>query len=849
MAERKVSARNKKNNSPVRDNSYDEFISLYGSRLRKTDTKTVAEPVKRKHGETPLESRCEEINPHMTRNPATEHQISTKRSGRMFSDDSGFKAESYNKRFELTPEMPEIVETGESEDLTGNSLPGQQTMADLIEQSGLTDVCIPVEAQIEDEDYDPFAQAYKEFREKAPLSFGKSEKLRAIARTAADDAGMEPDSQLSFPAFDPLFKFPEEENAKKKHKKIKSKRKTEKEQKQTFDIDEKDIVTTRVKEEPAKEEEKPAEEDKKRDSKFFDLLSDKEFRQDIEPLFEINNKSEIHSVLQKLSAQGRSALIKTGALFVLGIILFLTVALTGRESVSLNAGLSFAFLLISAGLCIKEIIEGVKDIIKLKITLSSTAVIFILTAMIQIIVASITKNTTMQIITPCVILSLTSVTAPKLLLTNNARLTSGLMSADSFSILKNASDGGIDGVVKEKFAGSDGQLRYSASTHFATGLIKKLTNAVPKAFGTNAVCFVLFILALIASVASSVISSDATVGATAFCAIIITTLPTTYTFTAALFLYNTNNDLAKKKASIISYRCASELTETKAVVFNASEIIEQSACSIHGVKAFGHTDPQNASLCCAAAINAAHSPLMNIMKQITEQSDVEIPEAESFEIFSSGGIKAVVNGTDVLLGSRDFLEDNGIYIPKENYEEKFLSGDRKLLYLATDGKFSMLLIVSYHIKRSVAAFFKNLAANGIKIIIYSADPNITPEYIQHKCKLPAETVFETGPAEASYFTDKNLKTESALPADAFSDGNIDSVAYLFRKAFRLNKAIYTLPFVNYIMSALCALLIICPLFLGGAAILGNLYILILKTVSFAVSVISMLILAKTTDRR
>ena len=849
MAERKVSARNKKNNSPVRDNSYDEFISLYGSRLRKTDTRTVAEPVKRNNGETPLESRCEDINPHMTHNPATEHQISTKRSGRMFSDDSGFKAENYNKRFDLTPEMPEITETEESEELSVNSLPGQQTMADLIEQSGITDICIPVEAQIEDEDYDPFAEAYKEFRENAPLSFGKSEKLRAIARTAADDAGMEPDSQLSFPAFDPLFKFPEEEEDKKKHKKTKSKRKAEKEQKQTFDIDEKDIVTNRTKEDPEQEEEQPAEEENKRESKFFDLLADKEFQQDVDPLFEINNKSEIHSVLQKLSAQGRSALIKTGALFALGTILFLVVAVAGRENVALNTGLSFVFLVISAGLCIKEFIEGIKDIIKFRFTQSSNAVIFILTALIQIIVASVTKNTAMQIITPCVILSLTSVTAPKLLLTNNARLTAGLMSADNISILKKASDGGIDGVVKEKFAGSDGYLRYSAATHFATGLIKKLKNAVPKAFGTNAVSLVVFVLAIISSVASSVILSDMTAGATAFCAIIITSLPATYTFTAALFLYNTNNDLAKKNASVISYRCATELTDTKAVVFNASEIIEQSACSIHGVKAFGHTDPQKASLCCAAAINASKSPLMNIMKQITDQSEIAIPEAESFEIVSSGGIKAVVDGTDVLLGSRDFLEDNGIYIPKENYEEKFLTGDRKLLYLATDRKFSMLLIVSYHIKRSVAAFFKNLAANGIKIVIYSADPNITPEYIQRKCKLPSETVFETGSAEASYFTDKNLKTESALPADAFSDGNIDSVAYLFRKAFRLNKAIYTLPFVNYMMSALCALLIICPLFLGSASILGNLYILILKTVSFAVSIISMLILAKTTDRR
>ncbi len=844
MAERKVSTKKEKNNSQAQKVAYDEFVSLYGSRLRKSATKTVAEPVKRRDSEEPLESRCEEINPHMTVNPATEHQISTKRSGRIFSDDSGFKAESYNKRFELTPEMPELVENEEAEELTVNSLPGQQTMADIIEESGITDICIPVEGQIEDEDYDPFTAAYKEFRSQAPESFGKSEKLRAIARTAADDAGMEPDSQLSFPAFDPLFKFPEEEQDKKKNRKLKSRKKAKAEQKQTFDIDEKDIVTNHVAETAAEEQAEEIQKEEKSESKFFDLLADKEFHQDIEPLFEITNKSDIHPVLQKLATQGRSALIKTGALFILGSILFLIVALAGRENVGLNCTLSFIFLIASCAVCLKELFEGLKDLAKFKISLSAVSVIFVIASLIQIIVASVTKNTVMQIITPCTILSLTAITAPKLLLTNNARLTTGMLSADSVSVLRKASDGGIDGVVKEKFAGSDGELRYSSSTHFLTGLIKKLTNAVPKAFGANAACFVILILAIISSVAASAISGNAATGATAFCAIIITCLPSTYTFTAALFLYNSNNDLAKKNASIISYRCATELTKTKAVVFNASEIIEQSACSIHGVKAFGHIDPQKASLCCAAAINAAHSPLMNIMKQITDQSGIEIPEAESFEIFASGGIRAMVDGTDVLLGSRDFLEDNGIYIPKDNYEEKFLTGDRKLLYLATDGKFSMLLIVSYHIKRSIAAFFKALAANSIKIVIYSSDPNITPDYIKRKCKLPEDSVFETGSAEASYFTDKNIKTETALPADVFTDGSIGSVAYLFRKAFRLNKAIYTLPFVNYIMSALCALLIICPLFLGSAAMIGNLYIIILKAVSFAAAIVSLLLLSK-----
>lgn len=847
MAEKKVSTRNRKNSNPPRDNSYDDFIAEYGAKLRRRATRVVPQPEKRKSNEPAEESRCGEIDPHMTVNPATEHQISTRRGGRIFSDDSGFRAESYNQRFELTPELPEITDAAAVEVIEESSIPGQQTMADLMEEHGITDAAAPVEGQIEDSDEDPFSAAYKYFRSQSPAGFGKSEKLRAIARTATDDTGSEAENQLTFPAFDPLFSFPDEEQTEKKADK-KSKRRLKKsaekktDENQSFDIEEAEIVTSHTQPEeeaPAQEEEKPASH-----SKFVDFLTDKEFQQEVEPAFEISSKSELSATLRQLTKHGRAALIKTAALFFAGLVLFIILAVSGKDNVVFNALTSLVFLAVSGVLCFKELSEGIRDIIRKRLTQGVVAVIFVIPALLQIISALITKSNAVQLLTPAVILSLTAITAPQLLLTNNAKLTAGMFLSGDVSLLRKASDGGIEGVVKEKFAGSTAELRYSTKTAFATGLMKKLTNAVPKPVWANAVYMIIAALALISAVAAGFICNDSFTGVSALCAILVTCIPSAYTFVAALFLYNTNNDIAPGRSSLISYKCASELTETKAVVFNASDIIEHSACSIHGVKAFGGTDPHLASLCCASVINATGSPLSAIMKQITDQTEIDVPEAESFEVISGGGVRATVNGNNVLLGTRDFLEDNGIYIPKENYDEMFLTGDRKLLYLALNGRFALILIVSYHIKRSVAAFFKNLAARNIKIVIYSADPNLTPGYISKKCRLPENSVSDTGSAEAAYFMDKENRTQSALAADVFTDGSVNSVANLFRKAFKISRAIYILPFVSYIMSALCVFLIICPLFLGSAAIIGNLYVIILKAAAFAASVISLLLMSK-----
>ncbi len=845
MAEKKISG--KINNTSVRNSAYNDFLAEYSSELRKRSTRTVNEPVRKKENIIAQDSRCGEIDPHTTVNPATAHQIFTKRSGRILADDTGFKAKSYNQRFELTPELPEIRDKNAQEEITIGTIIGQQTMADMVAENVQEEISVPIEGQISDEDTDIFSAAYKAFRKEPSLNFGKSEKLRAIARTAADDAGMEPESQLSFPAFDPLFRFPEEKTEKKKIRKNKKDKSKKTKEKQIFDIDEKEIVTKndQTQQEEAESEILPETKSEITDKKnrFFEFLADTGSSQEVEAPFEINSKNEIRNVLKMLTNQSRTALIKSGILFVMGIILMIILLVIDETKNILQSALSLIFLVLSGLICIKEFSDGIKDTGKKKITLNSSMLMIFASALLQTVISFFSVAGGV-ILSPAAIFTMVAVVMPKFFLSNNSKLTSGMFISDSLSIFRTASEGGIDGVISEKFTNGNGTLRYSSSALFATGLMKKLTNAIPKPFGANAAYFMVIIFALIAGIASGFISSSALSGMTAFTGMIITCLPVSYTFTAAVILYNTNNSLSKNKSSLISYKCAAEVTRTKAIVFNTSDIIEQTACSIHGVKAFGNINPQQATLYCASAINAGLSPLIYIMKQVTDESDKEVPEAKNAEIFSSGGIRATVENSVVLLGSREFLKENNVYIPEENYEEKFLTGDRKLLYFAIDGRFTMLLIVSYHIKRSVAAFFKYLSANDIKIVIHSSDPNITPAYIEKKCKLKENSVFETESAEAAYFSDKEKKTETALPADVFTDGSITAVSNLIRSAFTLNKTIEILPFVIYAMSAICALLIAIPLFLRSASSINSIYIILLRVVSFAGSIIAIKFLSK-----
>ncbi len=863
MAQKKVSGKSSKSDKKTtheHDTIYDDFVAKHGAEMRKRTTKTVTEPKKPNIDDDSL-SRCGEIDPHTTHNPATQHQIISKRTGRMFSDDMGFKAENYNDRFALAPEMPEIS-SGDAVSQTASEqqgIPGQQTMAEMfLGSDSQTAVSVPTEGPETHADENPFLSTYRRMRAGNP-QFGKSEKLRAIARTATDDAGMEPESQLSFPTFDPLFKFPEEDDDKKGSKKQKRTPKQKKSKKKTtvqtqdFDIDESQIVTSHIQEsdEPT-EDKKEKKEQSKSTGQFFDFLGESKTSSETAPPYEISNKDDLKQAVKKFAASRKITLIQSAILLGLGIILFIISAVFDSNPDSsirsvpiLYSGICFIFTFIATGVCIKELAEGIKDFKKKKITINTGGVIIIICTFIQCIVSLFYAETfagNVHLITPAAITSMMFVVLPKLFLTNNSALATSMF-ASPVSILKPAMDSGIDGALKEKYAQGK-NLRYPEKAEFATGLMNALTNAVPKLFGSNAAYLFMLCFALVASIASGIIAKSFMVAVSAFCATVITGIPISYMLVASLALYNTNSAIAKHKSSTLSYRLATALTKTGAIVFNASEITEKTACSIHGIKTFGSVKPQTATLYCAAAINAANSPLSHIMKQVTDQSDEEVPVATNVIVTAFKGIAAEVENNTVLLGSKEFLLQNGVTVPDEDFEEKFITGDRKLLYLAVDGRFTMLLIVSYHIKRSVSALLKYLASKNITPVIYSCDPNVTTDFIAKKCKLPSDAICASDESEGAYLQDKAAKTQPALPADVFTDGSLTALSAVIRSAFKLNTYIEILPYIMYAVSALNVILIAAPMLLGNAFTVSNIYILLIRAAGFAAAFVAHIIISK-----
>lgn len=827
-------------------NEYEEFWDKYGAQLRSRSTERTQKEQRpeRKQSDGTASSRSGEINPYTTVNPVAEHQISKKRSGKMIADDTGFKAYSYNQRFELKPKMPESEESGNEEEIPESAIPGQQTMADLIstvpseEQSA-----VPIEGQIEKET--SFADAYKKIKEDG-TNFGKGEKLRAIARTAAEDEADENENQLVFPAFDPLFSFKEEPKDKKRNIKIRKKSKEKNikaTEQQPFDIDEKDIVTNHSGETEvsAEAETTAVEEQIKTESnkRFFDTLNKNDNIENTSVPFEINKKSDVRPILAKINKLRIIELVKTAAILLAGtVLLIVSLVFDGENSqvsASLYSNISLLFLVCSMVICVKNMIDGVKDLLHAKPSAGSATVFIVIAALVQIIFSYFAGDGlrgSIQLLAPSAIFSLINLTLPKIFLYKNTHLASSMFGGSNVvSVMKNVSESGIEGSFKNAYASDGGFVRYPVKTGFAANLIEKLTSAVPRPYAGGVVYTFFTLLAIASGVATGIIDKSVLSGLTVFIGFLTVCLPTAYTSVISFILLKTNMSLAEDKSSLLSYRSAAELTDTKAFIFDAAEFIDEESCSIHGIKPFGTHDPKKSALYCASLLSASKSPLDAIMRHATADSEEEIPEAEEILVADGKGVAGIVDGNKVLLGTKDFLTENHVYVPDKDFEEKFVTGDRKLLFLSVNGEFCMLMIVSYYIQRSISAFLKYLSKKNIKAVVYSADPNITGEYIEKKCKLKKGSVVGMTAIEAAYFRETEAKPQTSVPADVFTNGKITSQMKLIRSAFSLASVRDFLPLMIYAACAVGLILLVIPVFADKIHSIGNIYILIIRAVS------------------
>ena len=170
---------------------------------------------------------------------------------------------------------------------------------------------------------------------------------------------------------------------------------------------------------------------------------------------------------------------------------------------------------------------------------------------------------------------------------------------------------------------------------------------------------------------------------------------------------------------------------------DADDLFTPESAQLEDIRIFKGGRIDRAILYAASVLNQSHGTLRGLFRQIVEdRTDILFP-VKDMEVHQGLGFSAWCDNNRILIGTRRYLEQEGVPLPDEEYEaEHSKDGELQILYLAVSGTLHAMFVLRYVGGRNVARSLAVLQKQNIRLLVTSQDPSLTARHITEAYRLP-----------------------------------------------------------------------------------------------------------------
>ena len=164
---------------------------------------------------------------------------------------------------------------------------------------------------------------------------------------------------------------------------------------------------------------------------------------------------------------------------------------------------------------------------------------------------------------------------------------------------------------------------------------------------------------------------------------------------------------------------------TDALCLEASDLYPEENILLPGIKTFGHARIDEVLLNAAALVIAAGVPMASAFLHMIQNKTEILEEVDTLIYEQEMGLSGWVGGRRVFLGNSQLMQNHGIKTPSHDYEKRYAKGKNKIVYLAVSGELTAMFLVAYSSTAAQRRVMRALNRSGVKLLVRSADSNIT----------------------------------------------------------------------------------------------------------------------------
>lgn len=327
------------------------------------------------------------------------------------------------------------------------------------------------------------------------------------------------------------------------------------------------------------------------------------------------------------------------------------------------------------------------------------------------------------------------------------------------------------------------------------------------------------ILALIAAVVGGIIGTSVWTALSCLCAVLAVGTPVGRLICINLPLERASGRLLRSGVMLNGWAAVDEFGSTNTIAVSSEQLFPQGTVRLLKTNRIGDTPIAETMLYAGSVVNAVGGPLARIFGELVSASRSALPAAQDVRYEDGLGVFGWVEDRPVLVGNRQLLVNHGCDIPSLAYEARLKDGDcRSTVYVAISGKLRAVMLVEYSAEKPQTAALRRLFENGIALLVYTCDPNISDKLIADVFGVPRRMVSILGTKAGSAYDSLTHITKETAPALLASSGKLASLAFGVGECVRLKRVLTVSALVFAAIFALGLLLVVLLCCLGAASV-------------------------------
>ena len=251
------------------------------------------------------------------------------------------------------------------------------------------------------------------------------------------------------------------------------------------------------------------------------------------------------------------------------------------------------------------------------------------------------------------------------------------------------------------------------------------------------VSYILLGVALLSGVLFLLAGAGWNKAAAAMAAVLCMGAPLSSTLIAGVASLRLQRAAAAVGAVVPGWQAIEQLGGIDTLQIDADDLFTADSAQLEDIRIFKGGRIDRAILYAASVLNESHGTLNGLFRQIVEErTDILFP-VKDLEQHHGLGFSAWCDNNRILMGTRRYLEQEGVPLPDEEYEmQHSKNGELQILYLAVSGNLHAMFVLKYVGGRNVARSLAVLQKENIRLLVTCQDPSLTAHHITEAYRLP-----------------------------------------------------------------------------------------------------------------